>query len=177
MSDSVLDRWLDALDQLSYYALFGVSPEASPDEVKRAFHGFAAQFHPDGHAGESATTRQKIAAIFRRGTEAYRVLSSPHLRAIYDEALARGEIRPTRLLSAVPPPPGRDSVAPKTSVIDQLRNPKARAFVAQAMALESKGDLAQAKLQLAVALNLEGASPALEELLASVTQRAAAARK
>jgi molecular chaperone DnaJ len=65
-----------------YYATLGVSRDASPDEIKRAFRRLARETHPDANPGDPASE-----ARFRQIAEAYEVLSDPGRRAAYD----RGE--------------------------------------------------------------------------------------
>ena len=110
MDWDVIKQWLEVLDELSYYDLLRASPEASSDELKRAFYAFANDFHPDAHGGRPKQEHDAIGVIFKRGTEAYRVLSSPTLRMRYDDALLGGDVRPTAL-SAMPP--ALESVPPR----------------------------------------------------------------
>lgn len=53
-----------------YYELLGLSPEATVDEVKEAYHRLARQFHPDLNPGDEAA-EEKFKAI----GEAYEALS------------------------------------------------------------------------------------------------------
>jgi curved DNA-binding protein CbpA len=87
----VLDEGLDKVD---YYALLGVSRQATAAEVRDAFHQFALTYHPDQYPDDLAGAR-RVLRIFKRGTEGYRVLLDPVLRARYDAALNRGELRLT----------------------------------------------------------------------------------
>lgn len=64
------------------------SPRPPGRTIRRAYHGFAAVFHPDAHGVRSADERAAISRIFTRGTEAYRVLSESGLRSRYDEQRA-----------------------------------------------------------------------------------------
>ena len=88
-----LQAWVDVLDDSSYYELLGVLELADAAAIQVAFHDFALAFHPDGH--QDGTEAERVAAryVFRRGAEAYRVLSDPELRAKYDLALASGHLR------------------------------------------------------------------------------------
>src|SRR5205823_3346685 len=108
MDTEVIASWLSVLDQLSYYTLLGVAPDASFDTLKRAFHTFAESFHPDVHAGRPAAQREAIALIFKRANEAYRVLSDPALRARYDAILSEGESHAIASKRSWLPPPSRD---------------------------------------------------------------------
>jgi curved DNA-binding protein CbpA len=91
LPDRVLDQRLDKVD---YYSLLGVSREATAAEVRDAFHQFALAYHPDQHPDDPDGAKRAL-RIFKRGTEGYRVLLDPVLRARYDAALGRGEVRLT----------------------------------------------------------------------------------
>lgn len=96
MSDAADDARLDRLD---YYTLLGVKRDAGPDDVREGFRRFAQRYHPDVYAGKPAETVSRATRIYRRGTEAYRVLLDPTLRRRYDDQLALGKLRyePTAL--------------------------------------------------------------------------------
>jgi curved DNA-binding protein CbpA len=160
-----LRQWLAALDAISYYELFRVAPNATYDELRAAFHAFAEDFHPDAHRGRHPNEQEAIGRIYRRGTEAWRVLSEPALRARYDEAVANGILRPENLIVEmdVPRSLASGSAAGGRSV-DRLRSPSARPFVLRAEELFRKGDPKQAKIQLVMALHMDKGNSALEEL-------------
>jgi len=60
-----------------YYKVLGVSKNASPDEIKRAFRELAQKYHPDKAGGN--------AEKFKEINEAYQVLSDSEKRAMYDQ--------------------------------------------------------------------------------------------
>ncbi len=63
-----------------YYAILGVSPDASEEEIKRAYRKLARQYHPDVNPGDRAAEEK-----FKEINEAYEVLSDPEKRRKYDE--------------------------------------------------------------------------------------------
>jgi DnaJ domain len=60
-----------------FYARLGVSREATPEQVKRAYRRAAKHAHPDAEGGSA----ERWAAL----AEAYDILSDPRRRRIYDE--------------------------------------------------------------------------------------------
>jgi curved DNA-binding protein CbpA len=164
--------WLEALDELTYYEIFGVRADATADDVQSAFHAFCDTFHPDRHIGRPADEREALGAVFRRGTEAFQVLSDPALRARYDEQLATAPSpRPPRIsFSPLSRPPSSRSAAPP-ALEDAVRSPSARPFARRAEELVRKGDLRQAKLQLVMANHMDPDNEALESALRDVEDK------
>jgi molecular chaperone DnaJ len=62
-----------------HYQVLGVSRDAAPDEIKRAYRQLARQLHPDTNPDPSAEARFKEVAL------AYEVLSDPQRRQQYDQ--------------------------------------------------------------------------------------------
>ena len=64
-----------------YYGVLGVATSASPAEIRRAYQRLARQYSPDVNLWE-----QDARALFEEIAEAYRVLSDPMARTLYDRA-------------------------------------------------------------------------------------------
>lgn len=145
------------LDELDYYALLGVAADASVPDIKAAFRAFALQHHPDRHAGD-----EEAARIYRRGTEAYRVLTHPQQRRCYDEQYKQGKLRMD--------PQSGGSARPRSGGPDAV-HARARPFLARADQALAAGDLKQAKLNYQIALQHDPSSELLRQRLAEVESR------
>ncbi len=147
----------DRLDQLDYYTLLGVAPGANADAIREAFHTFALKFHPDNHGGTANEAR--ATQIFRRGTEAYRVLRDPAKRKSYDETLKEGNLRLRE-----------DQARPKSSARKKPLNRRAQPFFVKAEQAFKKGQKGPAKLNLNIALQHEPDHPKLLALKAKIEE-------
>jgi molecular chaperone DnaJ len=63
----------------NFYQILGVSNDASQDDIKRAFHRLARQYHPDVVGPNSGHEE-----YFKKVTLSYQTLSDPDLRRHYD---------------------------------------------------------------------------------------------
>jgi molecular chaperone DnaJ len=61
-----------------YYGVLGVSRDAGPDEIKKAYRRLARELHPDVNKDPDAAER------FKEVTAAYEVLSDPQKRQMFD---------------------------------------------------------------------------------------------
>ena len=95
-----------------YYAVLGISPSASQDEIKKHYRKLAKKNHPDANQSDP-----KAAERFKDISEAYNVLGDPEKRKQYDEmrrfgaftgfgGAGAGARRPSGAPSGGPPPGG-----------------------------------------------------------------------
>ncbi len=66
-------------EKRDYYEVLGVSKDATPEELKKAYRKLALQYHPDRNPGDKEAEEK-----FKEAAEAYEVLSNPDKRARYD---------------------------------------------------------------------------------------------
>ncbi|MDR1896463.1 MAG: DnaJ domain-containing protein [Prevotellaceae bacterium] len=64
---------------MNYYKILGLTPEASPEEIKSAFRKLSKAYHPDRKGGSTE--------LFCEINQAYQVLRDPLQRAEYDRLL------------------------------------------------------------------------------------------
>jgi len=67
------------MDKKDYYGILGVSRNASPDDIKKAYRQLAKKYHPDMNPGDKT-----CADKFKEINEACQVLIDPEKREIYD---------------------------------------------------------------------------------------------
>lgn len=63
-----------------YYQVLGVSTNASPDEIKKAYRRLALETHPDRNPGDRRAEER-----FKQISEAYAVLADPQKKSQYDQ--------------------------------------------------------------------------------------------
>lgn len=63
-----------------FYSVLGVSRQASPEEIKKAYRKLALKFHPDKNPGDKTAEDR-----FKEATEAYDVLTDPKKKQVYDQ--------------------------------------------------------------------------------------------
>jgi curved DNA-binding protein CbpA len=152
--------WLANVDKKSYYEILGLAPNAQQSEVKEAFHEFALVCHPDRYVDDPPDLRQAAGEAFKRGAEAYRVLSRRAVRARYDKVLSQGKKRlDEKSLDEKPAPP-------KGKTLEQVaKTAKGKQFAVKADRLLSIGNLEDARLVLTNALQVEPDNVELNERL------------
>ena len=83
------------MPRLDFYAVLGVTPQASDDEIKKVYRQLALKYHPDrNHGNPEAET------MIRQINAAYEVLGNPETRRSY-ERLRFGSYRPSPQASGV----------------------------------------------------------------------------
>lgn len=112
----------------THYEVLGVSPNASAEEIKRAFRAAARRLHPDVSSSTDADQR------FAHVSAAYEVLSDPEARRDYDQSLAAKASGGDRDASDVGQPhyswtnvathatPAGDSSQPGKADLDEMYN-------------------------------------------------------
>ncbi len=71
----------------SHYDVLGISRDAAPEEIKRAYYRKARRFHPDGHVGATPRVRNQTARAMAGVNVAWDVLGDVERRRAYDRLL------------------------------------------------------------------------------------------
>jgi DnaJ-class molecular chaperone len=74
---------------MDYYQILGVQPSDSPEVIKTAYRKLALKHHPDKNQGDLSTEQ-----AFKEVVEAYKTLSDPMLRGMYDLGRKKTEPAP-----------------------------------------------------------------------------------
>ncbi|KAK7406253.1 hypothetical protein VNO78_07876 [Psophocarpus tetragonolobus] len=72
----------ESQDKKELYALLNLSPEASDEEIRRAYRQWAQAYHPDKY--QAPHMKDIATENFQRICQAYEILSDPNKRQIYD---------------------------------------------------------------------------------------------
>jgi DnaJ-class molecular chaperone len=150
-----IDQIYRDLERYSYYELLNLSPQATPDEIRAAFHRMALSVHPDRfQQHEDQELRKKIYTIYKRMTEGYRVLTEPKDRRAYNEGLDQGLVRLVRT---------KRKVASYKRTEDAIDHPKAKKFFEMAQDAERRGDIKNAKINYKFALDMAPDHPVITQ--------------
>ncbi|XP_029050782.1 dnaJ homolog subfamily C member 11 isoform X2 [Osmia bicornis bicornis] len=71
-----------------YYTFLNIPRNATQEEINNAYRRQSKLYHPDKHV--DPVHKKEAEVLFNRTKEAYKVLSNPHQRAIYDSVGIRG---------------------------------------------------------------------------------------
>lgn len=106
---------------MNYYNILQIDENASPEEIKQAYHKMARLFHPDNFNGSREDAEEQM----RKINEAYKVLSDPEMKNKYDEKMwAKEETDPPGQKESgeehTPEPDRDDSCVPEPVVENEI---------------------------------------------------------
>ena len=143
---------LQRLARATYYEILGVAPESTGPALQEAFHAFALAYHPDRYVHEHAGAIRLVTEVFKRGTEAFVILSDPKKRAIYDQGLANGLRRFSEAEAAV----AKAAVPERERTLEDIaRTPKAKQLALRADRCLVAGQVEKARIFLIDALQCD----------------------
>jgi DnaJ-class molecular chaperone len=147
------------LDLFDYFQVLRISEEASPTEIKHAFHQESRTFHPDRffHVTDEAFKAQ-VNELYKRVTEAYYVLRDDRRRAKY-LADIRGPDRDKKLRFDEAAEAESKAAVRKEQEEQIGTTPKGRQFFQTGMAEFDAGRWAGAERNFKMALTYEPQNP------------------
>lgn len=158
------------LEELDYYQVLELAPDAPTSAIRAAYHQTSRRFHPDAHRDAPPELQTQVAQIAKRIAEAYSVLRDPRRRQVYDRQLAGDQARvrmPLAEAEAQADRQRRDQ--------HEGRTPNGRRYFALAKADLSRGDRAAAERNLKTALTFEPDNAVFRALLHELLGRSAGA--
>jgi len=127
-----------------------ISPDASPDDIKAAYHRLAKRWHPDRFTGPEKVEAE---SRFRELAEAFSILKDPAKRLTLQQQMPKAQ-------------PTGSNHEPESA---QERSPEDWAAMAKAAFEDGKIDQARALVHYAI--RLDEAKPQYHALLASILER------
>lgn len=134
------------------YEILEIPPDASPEDIKAAYHRLAKQWHPDRFSGEA---KAEAETRFRELAEAFSLLKDPVKRQNFQQQLPKA------------PPPGQAPGREGEAVLE--RTPEDWAAMAKEAFEAGKTDQAQALIHYAI--RLDGTKASYHVLLAAILER------
>lgn len=132
------------------FTVLEISPDASPEDIKAAYHRLAKRWHPDRYAGEEKVEAENR---FRELAEAFSMLKDPAKRLTFQQQQPRPQAGPA--VTEVESP--------------QERTPEDWATMAKTAFEEGNND--QARALIYYAIRLDGEKPQYHSLLASILEK------
>lgn len=136
------------VEDLDYYQLLEVAPEATAVDVRTAYHSVARRFHPDRLRQEGPDVIAAAERVAKRVSEAYAVLRDPRRRRVYDQQKGGGERR-LQLVS------GGAEADRQVSQEREGKTPNGRRYITLAHQDLARDDLKNARQNLQMALTFE----------------------
>jgi curved DNA-binding protein CbpA len=159
--DAYVMKIYRALNRLDYYRLLGAAPSASSADIKKTFYAIAKKFHPDRNRNASPEVARALYDIYKRITEAYRVLQSDEKRKRYNETLKEGHVRLEQDM--------RVSLTPKDPA-DTITDKTAREFYIKAREALDAQNVLQADLHIKMAIRRVPDNKAVRTLVGRILQ-------
>jgi curved DNA-binding protein CbpA len=155
-----------ALDQLDYFAVLKIPADATPGQIRAAYHRESRTYHPDRYAAvEDEGFRELVLRIYRRMNEAYTVLRDDARRRKYAADVA-GPDRARKLRFSEEDEAEVKDAAKRRAVEQMGQTPNGRRFFAAGLADAQAGRWEAAERNLRMALAYEPGNERFKEQLA-----------
>jgi len=150
------------LDELDYFQILKVPQNVSLEELKSAYFRESRNYHPDKFYNEAPDINKKVTAIFKRITEAYKILSDNETRAIYTEGINGAQrAKNLRYIHGVQGGPPKE---------DEGQTPLGRKYFQMGKIAFNNMDYKGAKINFQLALKMEPKNESFQKRLAEVEE-------
>lgn len=153
------------MDELDYYQLLNVGPDASTNEIRKAFHVSSRSFHPDANRDLEGDLRIQCQQISKRITEAYCVLRDTRRRNAYDVKKSEGQSLRIQIAEA------RNAHVEQRKAERLGATAQGRQFHGKAEAALKAGNLTSAIQHIQMALTFEAGNTGFKSLLDELRER------
>jgi len=140
------------------FEVLEVSPDASPEDIKAAYHRLAKQWHPDRYSGAE---KAEAEAKFRSLAEAFSTLKDPGKRLTLQQQMPKAVPKTAPVAAA--------AVVAKEAESPQERTPEN--WAAMAKEAFDEGQVDQARALIHYAIRLDETKPQYHALLATILER------
>lgn len=151
------------IDELDYFQILKITPNCSAEELKSAYFKESREYHPDKYYTESPDIVKKVTTIFKRITEAYKILSDPDTRAIYTKSISGADrSKNLRYIHGV------QGGLPKE---DEGQTPMGRKYFQMGKVAFNNMDYKGAKINFQLAFKMEPNNQTFKDYLAKVEEK------
>lgn len=156
----------EQLAERDYYDLLEVPHQATGGQIKDSYFERSIEFHPDRFMQlDDTALKHQIYEVYKRITEAFKVLLDPHARTEYDQQIAGDGSGRLRYLEF-----GRTR-EPAVVSADVATTPASRRYVNFADLAERNGNLKSARMYLTLAAQCEPQNDTLRGRLDEITKK------
>ncbi|MDP1822088.1 MAG: DnaJ domain-containing protein [Archangium sp.] len=168
---AALRKLAQGLNAIDYFQTLGLTQQATPGDIKKAFYKESRTYHPDRffHLADSQE-KTDIGSIYKRITEAYYVLRDDTKRKKYVSDLASAD-RGNKLRYTEATESELKAETRKTVEEEFGTHPKARPFFKTGLAEIEKGNLAAAVSALKMGLTYEPGNTRFKEKLVEIQNK------
>lgn len=156
------------MDELDYYQLLSVDPQATSAEIRKAYHSSSRSFHPDANRQLPKALRETCGQISKRITEAYCVLRDSRRRKAYDAKRDANDDASTLRIQIAE---ARNAHVEARKSECRGATAQGRQFHAKAEADMKRGNFAGAIQNLQMALTFEPANAGFKALVADLRDK------